>query len=280
MPATPLHDKPIVYGSPLANGLFLALVIVHIVPAFIAPISAIVALATRKGAAWHLRAGKYFVRSMLALAITGIGLDVVRLSFFYRENHTKYVGESMPSTIPARLSFLYAAFAVIWVLWRVVPPRVFVRKLSERWRAHVVPALLLAFGALLALIIVLRLSPWNGSLWMIGSFALLVMVEWRARLNVTNHDDGVARHRLGMTFLGAFSWWGALQGFGPAIAIAIKGPDMTTTAYVGDRPGPYAPYFLFFLIAWVPLLALAAWLVRRFRVRAEARRLGQLPSAT
>jgi hypothetical protein len=278
MPSTPLHDKPIVYGSPLADGLFLALVVVHIVPAFIAPISAIVALAAKKGADLHLRAGKYFVRSMMTLAVTGIALDVVRLSFFYRENHTKYVGESMPSTIPARLAFLYAAFVVIWVLWRVVPPRVFVRKLPERWRAHVVPALLLAFGALLASIILTRLSPWNGSLWMIGSFALLVLVEWQSRLSVTSHADAVARHRIGMTFLGAFSWWGALQGFGPAIGIAIKGPDMSTTAYVGDRPGPYAPYFLFFLIAWAPLLALAAWLVRRFRLRSEAKRLGQLAS--
>jgi hypothetical protein len=280
MPSTPLHDKPIFYGSPLADALFLALVIVHIVPAVIAPIAAIGALVTKKGAALHLRWGKYFVRSMMTLAITGIALDVVRLSFFYRENHTKYVGESMPSTIPARLSFLYAAFVVLWVLWRVVPPRVFVRKLPERWRAHVAPALLLAFGAVLALIIVLRLSPWNGSLWMIGSFALLVLVEWRSRLSVASHADAVARHRIGMTFLGAFSWWGALQGFGPAIAIAIKGPDLSTTAYVGDRPGPYAAYFLFFLIGWAPLFALAAWLVRRFRLRAEARRPAQLVSPT
>ena len=270
MPSTPLHDKPIFYGSPLADALFLALVIVHIVPAVIAPISAIVALATRKGGTLHLRWGRYFVRSMTALALTGIGLDVVRLGFFYRENHSKYVGESMPSTIPARLAFLYAAFVVLWVLWRVVPPRVFARKLPERWRAHVMPGLLLAFAAVLAAIIVTRLSPWNGSLWMIGSFALLVLVEWRARLNAASHADGVARHRLGMTFLGAFSWWGALQGFGPAIAIAIKGPDMSAAPYVGDQPGGFAAYFLFFLIGWLPLLALAAWLVRRYRLRSAA----------
>ena len=280
MPVTPLHDKPIVYGSSLANALFLALVVVHIVPAFIAPISAVVALATKKGGALHLRAGKYFVRAMMTLAITGIGLDVVRLGFFYQENHTKYVGSSMPSTIPARLSFLYAACVVLWVLWRVVPPRVFVRKLPERWRLHLVPSLLLAFGAVLTAIIVLRLSPWNGSLWMIGSFAALVLVEWRARLGAASHADGVARHRIGMTFLGAFSWWGALQGFGPAIAIAIKGHDMSSKPYLGDQPGPYAAYFVFFLIGWAPLFALAAWLVRRFRLRADAKRLGQLASPT
>jgi len=33
------------------------------------------------------------------------------------------------------------------------------------------------------------------------------------------------QHGFGMSALAAFSWWGALQGFGPAIAIAIKGLD-------------------------------------------------------
>lgn len=268
--STPLHDKPIVYGSALANGLFFALVVLHILPALIAPISAIVALATRKGARLHLRAGKYFVRSMTALALTGIGLDVVRLTSHYRENHTKYVGDSMPSTIPARLAFLYAALVVLWVLWGVTPPRVFVRAAAGA-RELVLPALLLAFGAALSLLIALRLNPWNGSLWMIGSFSALVVVEARARAKASDRADGVARHRVGMTFLGAFSWWGALQGFGPAIAIAIKGPDLSSAPYVGDRPGPYAPYFLLFLIGWVPLLALAGFFVRRYRLRANAR---------
>jgi hypothetical protein len=271
MLSTPLHDKPIVYGSALANGLFLSLVILHILPAIIAPLSGIVALATRKGGPLHLRSGKYFVRSMAALALTGIALDVVRLGFHYRENHTKYVGDSMPSTIPARLAFLYAALVVLWVLWQVTPPRVFKSEALSRFRALVLPSLLLAVGAGLALLIVLRLNPWNGSLWMIGSFCVLVVVEWRARAKAAGRADGVARHRVGMTFLGAFSFWGALQGFGPAIAVAIKGPDLSTTPYVGDQPGPMAPYFLFFLIGWVPLVLLAAFLVRRFRLRAAAK---------
>ena len=271
MLSTPLHDKPIVYGSSLANALFFALVVVHIVPAFIAPVSAIVALATRKGGVVHLRAGKYFVRSMATLALTGIALDVVRLFFYYQENHTKYVGESMPSTIPARLSFLYAALVVLWVLWQVTPPRVFSRVLPSGQAVRVMPSLLLAIGFGLALLIVVRFNPWNGSLWMIGSFCALVVVEWRARLKAGGRADGVARHRVGMTFLGAFSWWGALQGFGPAIGIAIKGADLSTKPYVGDQPGPFAPYFYLFLVGWAPLLALAVFLVRRYRVRAAAR---------
>ncbi|HVY31467.1 MAG TPA: hypothetical protein VHB79_33165 [Polyangiaceae bacterium] len=271
MLSTPLHDKPIVYGSALANWPFFALVVVHIAGAVIAPISAIVALAARKGFRWHVRAGKYFVRSMATLAITGIVIDVVRLCFYYRENHSKYVGDSMPSTIPARLSFLFAALVVLWVLWEVTPPRLFRREPPTQLQVRIMPLTLLGIGALLALVIVTRLNPWNGSLWMIGSFCALVLVEWRARLRGSERSLAVARHRVGMTFLAAFSWWGALQGFGPAIGIAIKGPDITTTAYVGDRPGPFAPYFLLFLVAWAPLLGLAGLLVRRYRLRAEAK---------
>lgn len=269
MLSTPLHDKPIVYGSALANWLFFALIVVHIVPAFIAPVSAIVALATRKGHRLHVRAGKYFVRSMATLAITGIVIDVVRLCFRYAENHTKYLGDSMPSTIPARLSFLFAALVVLWVLWEVSPPRLFRRGEPTLWQTRIMPLALLGIGALLALVIVMRLNPWNGSLWMIGSFCALVLAEWRARVRGSERNIAVARHRVGMTFLAAFSWWGALQGFGPAIGIAIKGPDLTTAPYVGDRPGPFAPYFLLFLVAWAPLLGLAAFLVRRYRLRAD-----------
>lgn len=269
MLSTPLHDKPIVYGSALANWLFFALIVVHIVPAVIAPVSAIVALATRKGHRLHIRAGKYFVRSMATLALTGIVIDVVRLCFYYRENHSKYLGDSMPSTIPARLSFLFAALVVLWVLWEVTPPRLFRRGPPTQLQARVMPVLLLAVGAGLSLVIITRLNPWNGSLWMIGSFCVLVIAEWRTRLRGSERNIAVARHRVGMTFLAAFSWWGALQGFGPAIGVAIKGPDLSTAPYLGDRPGPFAPYFYLFLVAWAPLLALAAFLVRRYRLRAD-----------
>jgi hypothetical protein len=62
----------------------------------------------------------------------------------------------------------------------VTPPRVFARVAASA-RDKILPALLLVFGAALALLIVLRLNPWNGSLWMIGSFCALVVVEARAR---------------------------------------------------------------------------------------------------
>src|SRR4051812_49103079 len=116
MESTPLHHKPIVYGSPLWDMAFWLLVVLHVLPATLAPLSAIVSLASKKGGRWHLRAGKLFVRSMVATAITGIALVVIRLSVFYPENHTKYAGLGMPSTIPARLGFLLAGF---WVLYMV-----------------------------------------------------------------------------------------------------------------------------------------------------------------
>src|SRR3954454_22719725 len=101
---TPLHHKPIVYGSTAANVLFFAAVVAHVLPAIVAPIAAIVALASRKGGALHIAAGRLFVWSMAAVAITGIGIDLARLGFHVADNHTKYAGYSMPSSYPARIA--------------------------------------------------------------------------------------------------------------------------------------------------------------------------------
>src|SRR5262245_27060862 len=109
MGSTFLLHKPVAYGSPIANLAFLVLLPLHIVPATLAPVAGIVALATKKGSKSHVRWGRVFVRSMVAVAISGIALDVIRLSFFVKENHTKYAGYSMPSSYPARLGFLFAA---------------------------------------------------------------------------------------------------------------------------------------------------------------------------
>ena len=127
------------------------------------------------------------------------------------------------------------------------------------------PRLLVATGLFLTLIIALRLNPWTRSLWMIWTFTLIVIVMalTTSFADKTRATD-VARHRLGMSCLAAFSWWGALQGFGPAIVIAIQGDDPSTSAYLGDQPGRFSPAFLFFLVAWAPFFFLAAYLIRRF----------------
>ena len=74
----------------------------------------------------------------------------------------------------------------------------------------------------------------------------------------------VAQHRFAMLFLAAFSWWGALQGFGPAIGRLFVGDDMSTAAYVGHLPGGFSPAFFAFLIPWAPAFLAAAWMHWRF----------------
>jgi len=268
MPWTPLHHKPISYGSPSADFAFWFLVVLHVIPAAVAPIAAIVAFRARKGEALHLLAGKLFVWAMAALAVTGIVIDVIRLSWFVDENHTKYAGYAMPSTYPARLGFLYAGLCVLYMLREATPPRVFRAartgpSVFDVWA----PRVLLALGALLFCLIVVRYNPWTGALWMIVTFAALVFLVGRGRTSLTTRAQGVAHHRFGMAFLAAFSWWGALQGFGPAIGVAIKGADPSTLPYLGNRPGSFSPFIFLFLVAWAPCFGLAAWLVRRFRRR-------------
>ncbi|MBV9387833.1 MAG: hypothetical protein JOZ78_15530 [Chroococcidiopsidaceae cyanobacterium CP_BM_ER_R8_30] len=127
------------------------------------------------------------------------------------------------------------------------------------------PGLLVATGLVLTLIITLRLNPWTGALWMIWTFILIVIVMARTITSpAQNRATDVARHRFGMSCLAAFSWWGALQGFGPAIPIAIKGDDPSTNAYLGNQPGPFSLAFFLFLVGWAPFFFLAAYLIRRF----------------
>src|SRR6185503_1510490 len=116
---------PVDYGSPLANALFLALLVLHILPATVAPLASIVAFAAKKGGPLHMKAGQAFLWSMIAAALSGIVLDVIRLSFFVTENHTKYATAAMPSTYPARLAFLYAGFSVLYMAREGMPPYVF-----------------------------------------------------------------------------------------------------------------------------------------------------------
>ena len=71
-------------------------------------------------------------------------------------------------------------------------------------------------------------------------------------------------HRFHLLFLAAFSWWGAAQGFGPALQIALSGVG-PVSPYVGDRPGPFTPAFFGFLALWLPAFALAGWLGLRAR---------------
>jgi hypothetical protein len=266
---TPLHHKPIVYGSVTANALFWALVVLHVVPGLIAPISAIVAFATKKGGKLHLASGRWFVRSMAGVALTGIVLDLIRLTAYVDENHTKYTSAAMPSSYPARLGFLYAAMCILYMLREAAPPNVFRwAKAAPDWLAVWAPRVLVATAAAFVALIAVRYNPWTGALWMVVTFGVLAAFVGRARAKIGDRAGSVAHHRFGMAFLAAFSWWGALQGFGPGIAVALRGVDRSVTPYVGDRPGPFSLAIVFFLVGWAPLFLVGAALVRRFRLRA------------
>lgn len=264
MESTFLLHKPVSYGSSFANSLFLMMLLLHIIAGALAPLSAIVAFTARKGSKSHVRSGRFFAWSMVIVALTGIMLDVVRLCFFVKENHTKYTGYTMPSTYPARLGFLFVGLCILYILREVTPPRVLGRQ-SRETAVTVVPSLLVATGLVLTVIITLRLNPWTGALWMIWTFILIVIVIARTTSSSDNNRaTDVARHRFGMSCLAAFSWWGALQGFGAAIAIALNGDDPSTSAYLGNQPGPFSPAFFLFLVGWAPFFFLAAHLIRRF----------------
>lgn len=264
MESTFLLHKPVSYGSSFANSVFLMMLFLHIIAGVIAPISAIMSFTARKGSKSHMRSGRFFAWSIVIVALTGIMLDVVRLCFFVKENHTKYAGYTMPSTYPARLGFLFVGLCILYILREVTPPRVF-RRQSRETAVTVMPSLLVTTGLVLTVIITLRLNPWTGALWMIWTFILIVIVMARTTSSSNNNRAmDVARHRFGMSCLAAFSWWGALQGFGPAIAIAIKGDDLSTSAYLGNQPGQFSPAFFLFLVSWAPFFFLAAYLICRF----------------
>ena len=264
MESTFLLHKPVIYGSAFANSVFLMLLLFHIIAAAIAPISAITAFTALKGNKSHQRSGGFFAWSMIIVAFTGIILDVVRLCFFVEANHTKYAGYTMPSSYPARLSFLFVGVCILYILREVAPPRVFRRQFRET-AATMIPSLLVATGIALTVIIALRLNPWTGALWMIWTFILIIIVMARTTSSsYKNFEANVARHRFGMSCLAAFSWWGAFQGFGPAIVIAINGADLSTSPYVGNQPGPFSPAFFLFFVGWAPFFFLAAYLIRRF----------------
>lgn len=259
MHETPLLDKPVIYGSEGADWAFIALAVVHAVFGGGAVVSGVVALAARKGRRVHRRVGRWFVGLMVATALSGIALDVVRLSSFFAENHTKYAGSAMPSSIPARLAFLYGALCILYLARVGAHPRVFSRRPAPLagWERALPWALGVAGVGVTALVIA-RFNPWTGALWMIATFGAATLATGRM-------TPGVAQHRFAMLFLVAFSWWGALQGFGPALGRWVVGDDPSTRAYVGHLPGDFSPAFFGFLVSWAPAFVVAALLHRRFR---------------
>lgn len=262
MESTFLLHKPVNYGSDLGNSAFLLILGFHLVGAAVSPLAAIAAFRSRKGSQRHRNAGRIFGIGMLSVAFSGIVLDAVRLLLFVEENHRKYAGYTMPSSYPARLAFLYAGLCVIYILREASPPRVFQSSLDSR-ASQVFPAALVIAGLVIGAFIIIRLNPWTGSLWMVGTFVLMILLFSVVQLRTRQMaSKGLAVHRAGMSCIAAFCWWGALQGFAPAMLIAIRGDDYSTTAYVGNQPGAFTADFFLFLLLWGPFVFLAMRLMR------------------
>ncbi|MBV1869629.1 MAG: hypothetical protein KUG76_01880 [Gammaproteobacteria bacterium] len=265
---TPILHKPVTYGSDLADWGFLGLIIIHLLPALIALGAGLLALNRPKGKEKHIEWGMVFVWAMIATAVTGILLDAIRLAFFVDENHQKYTDFGMPSTYPARIAFLYAAVCIIYLakvashplnLCRQTNPDI---KNRHRW----IPVSLFIIGVGLSGLIVTVYNPWTGALWMIWTFMLLVFITGLLpRITPNIADFGVHQHRVSILSLAAFSWWGALQGFGPGLVIAIMGVDNSSTDYEGNLPGDFSLQFLYFLLAWLPFCLIALYLIRHFK---------------
>lgn len=267
MLATPFLAKPVFYGSDFANWGFIVFLILHVLPAMLAVVAGLMALRHQKGSDSHIAWGMYFCWAMMATALSGIVLDVIRLSFYVAENHQKYPGYGMPSTYPARFAFFYAAVCVFYLVKVIRYPLNFSRESSTQKPTHVpwLPLVLFLAGTGLSLLISARYNPWTGALWIIWTFMLIIFAvgllplcskKWAAL--------GLHQHRLAALSLAAFSWWGAAQGFGPAIYIAVKGTDSGPTIYTGDLPGHFSPDFFLFLVAWLPPFLIGAYLLRRY----------------
>ena len=274
MLATPILQKPIFYGSDFANWGFWGLLVFHLLPAIIALIAGLLALKYRKGSDSHIQWGMIFVWAMIVTAASGILLDIIRLGFFVEENHRKYTDFGMPSTYPARIAFLYAAICVIYLAKLVIHPLNLGRdtcpdiKNRQRW----IPALLFLTGLALNGVIIRIYNPWTGALWMIWTFMLIIFITGILPMISQNRADfGLHQHRFNILCLVAFSWWGAMQGFGPGLAIALTGVDNSVASYTGHLPGDFSPQFFYFLIAWLPFFLIAVYLIRRFKLSSETR---------
>ncbi|MBL4866682.1 MAG: hypothetical protein JKY67_09945 [Pseudomonadales bacterium] len=271
---TPLLHKAVEYGSPLANYSFNSVIIFHSIFALIAVMSGVTALLYRKGGARHKGVGQIFVIAMLVTAASGILLDIVRLGFFVEENHTKYLGFSMPTSYPVRFAFLYAAFCLFYIFSfagkaymgnKLATPSIYYRIFSSSKYG----LFLIVSGVLSVVLIITTYNPWTGALWMIWTFMGLVVfnlwMSYTPRQSITpqsiNRTTRVFRHRTNMLAMVSFSGWGAAQSFGVAMVMNFNGINEQHTLYTGNLPGDYSVDFWMFLGFWsiFALMGIVVW---------------------
>ncbi len=263
MDVTPLLRKPIIYGSEFADTSFVVIVVIHVVVCVATVVAGLVALIFPKGRKVHLSAGKIFIVAIVATAITGVGLDIVRLSFFVAENHTKYPGASMPSSYPARFAFAYAGLCILYLVHLAIPQKA--RLISTiSW----MPLLLVTCGMAITGLIVARYNPWSGALWMIATFmgasAISGFLKQRSSYS---YESQIQLHRFTMLFLISFSWWAAWQGFMPAIRHWQHGFQDYGVTYKGNLPGGFSYRFIYFLRDWIRPFILGSLIWIYFLIR-------------
>jgi len=269
MDVTPILHKPVSYGGEIANLLFNSVVVLHVVLAVAAVVAGLCALVLRKGGRGHVQSGRVFLYSMAGAVVAGIGLDWVRLTFFVTENHTAYPGAGMPSTYPARLAFIFAGICILYMLYRTTP-QTSLRQGQAGARMLVVwiPALLAGAGIGLTAVIVKALNPWTGGLWIIWTFMALVLGTAYFRYwGMDSREGRVDLHRFAMIALAAFSWWGAWQGFRPAVVRMLGMGAEAAAVYTGDQPGEYSTRFWWFLLYWLPWFVVGGLLTFYFKQR-------------
>ena len=269
MLATPILHKPVAYGSAFLDSLFVAGISLHAATALVALIFGLFALAVRKGGPYHLRYGRRFVLLLSWTVVTGIVLDIVRLSVCVAANHSKYPDYAMPSSYPARFAFLFAGFCVLHLIHRGGPRVVLARTKPLRAAIDRLTSIALIFAGLaLTVLIVLRYNPWTGALWMIWTFLVLVFGVVKISTDRGGWQaEQIAMHRFCMLFLISFCAWGAVQGFGPAVLPNLNEAANPNAVYTGDQSGNYGPAFWWFLVGWAPFFLVGAYWVRRFSHR-------------
>lgn len=253
--STPLLHKPVFYGSSIFSLAFLSFVWLHIVFAILVPCGIVGAVVMKKGSALHLRFGKIFFFSIVGIVVSGVVIDLVRLLFYVEANHTKYSGFTMPNTYPARFSFLYASFCIVFLLLQVLPHPNRYWKRSRAWvvERSWVSLVLSAIGLAITALIFVKYNPWTGALWMIWMFTLAMSIGWLISANIkSGWLLPVVQHRFNMLVLASFASWGLYQSFVPAYEIFVSGASIGTGPYSGNIPGAYTPRFIGFLREFVP----------------------------
>ena len=258
MDVTPLLRKPVIYGSEFADTSFIVVVIMHVVVCVPAVGAGLLALMLPKRSKAHLFAGKMFVVAIVATAITGVVLDIVRLGFFVAENHAKYPGAAMPSSYPARFAFTYAGLCILYLVHQATPLKA--RLTSTFPRAALV---LVTGGIAIAGLIIVRYNPWSGALWMIATFIGASAISGFLKQRSSHSYEGrIHLHRFTLLFLLTFSGWAAWQGFMPAFQHWQYGFVDYGGTYRGNLPGEFSSRFISFLYDWVRpfLLGSLIWL--------------------